>query len=201
VRKGIDRLKKRHGDIDEDESSSEEETRGKGKAKAREQVIEEIDALAGQNAFPSAIPGPAKGSKRSTKKADWNPNLQSTQPDASSSDFDSSDSENDSEPKAGPSVVKAKSKSKSPPPAVAEPPVVAKRPAVASALKAGPTVAGGALKKSANGTAVAPRIEIRRKQRIVSGRYTGWDTTNDVARSQSGIRGVRRIRRRGEPRR
>jgi len=168
VRKGIDKLRQRHGDASGSGSSSEEEEvrgKGKGKGKAREEVVNEIKSDGGEaltSRPPTASSGGAlKKSKKTSKQADWNPNLLPTQPGSSSSDFDSSDSGNDSEVEAGPSTGKAvlsppKKRSPSPKPAPAP---------VASALKSVTTVAGGALRKSADGAAVKPRIEIRRKIR------------------------------------
>jgi len=166
VRKGIDRLRKKHGDGSD--SSSEEEVRGKGKGKAKEQVIEDVETTPGQ-ALSQNSGGPSAKSKKkkSSKQADWNPNLLSTQPDASSSDFDSSDPENDTEPEAGPSNIKDKATSRSASPDIKPPVSAPARQPVSSALKSVTTVAGGALKKGANGTVVAPRIELRRKQREV----------------------------------
>lgn len=188
VRKGIDRLRKRHGDGSD--SSSEEEVRGKGKGKAKEQVIDETAPIDQTGLVSSNTV--TKGKKKS-KQADWNPNLLPTAPGSSSSDFDSSDSENDSETEAGPSTVATKAISRPPSPALVAPsPATAPpRQAVSSALKsvsspggaqkpvgtAGAalkvaSVAGGALKKGTNGTVVAPRVEIRRKPRVVSGIFS-----------------------------
>jgi len=177
VRKGIDRLRKRHGDGSD--SSSEEETRGgKGKSKGKEEVIDET-APVDQAKFKSVANNVKTTSKRKSKQTDWNPNLLPTAPESSSSEFDSSDSDNDSEPEAGPSTVKSSVIPKPPStiaiaPAAPPPPP---RQAVSSALKSVSTpggalksasVAGGALKKGTNGSVVAPRVEIRRKQRLVS---------------------------------
>jgi ATP-dependent RNA helicase DHX37/DHR1 len=171
VRKGIDRLRKKHGEGSD--SSSEEEVRGKGKGKAKEQVIDETVSAPGLATNAISEGGPTKGKKKkSSKQADWNPNLLSTQPDASSSEFDTSDSGNDTEPEAGPSTVEDKSKSRTPSPDVKPPVSIPARQPVASALKSVTTVAGGALKKGTNGTVVAPRIEVRRKQRLVSSRLS-----------------------------
>ena len=124
------------------------------------------------------------------RQSAWNPNLLSTQPGGeSSSEFDSSDSAYDSAsddekpeaaaapaapaaialPEAGPSSPRPRSLS----------PVTAlnapnKPAAVGSALKPalkpapiGPTTFGGALKKSADGAAVQPRV-VRRRQKMVN---------------------------------
>jgi len=184
VRKGIDRLRKRHGDGSD--SSSEEEVRGKGKGKAREQIIDETAPI--DQAAVTSANAVTKGKKKS-KQGDWNPNLLPTAPGSSSSDFDSSDSDNDSAAEAGPSTVTTNAEfgSPSPAPVVLTPATAPPRQAVSSALKSVSTpggalkatstaggalksasVAGGALKKGSNGTAVAPRVEIRRKQRVVS---------------------------------
>lgn len=161
--------------------------RSKGKGKAKEEVVDMVDGLTGVF-IPEAQAGPtsngkhtpeAKKKKKHTKQvryddsqaqtrrvtliaqSDWNPNLLSTQPDSSSSDFDSSDSEYDGQPEAGPS---------SPPPPVARsqtqsPVVKLEAPMTATqALSAPKAVAGGALKKSSTGQAVQPRIEVRRKR-------------------------------------
>ena len=120
----------------------------------------------------------------------WNPNLLSTQPgDESSSDFDSSDSAYDSAsddekpeaaaapaapaaialPEVGPSSSRSRSLSPVPAPNASNKPA-----AVGSALKSalkpapmGPTTFGGALKKSADGAAVQPRV-VRRRQKMVT---------------------------------
>jgi ATP-dependent RNA helicase DHX37/DHR1 len=179
VRKGIDKLRQRHGDASGSGSSSEEEEvrgKAKGKGKAREEVVNEIKTDGGE--VPSSRPptassgGALKKGKKASKQADWNPNLLPTQPGSSSSDFDSSDSDNDSEVEAGPSTGKAvlspaKKRSPSPKPAPAP---------VASALKSVTTVAGGALRKNADGAAVKPRIEIRRKIRPP---VSAFDEEND----------------------
>ena len=174
VRKGIDRLRKRHGDGSD--SNSEEETRGgKGKSKGKEEVIDET-APVDQAKVKSVANNVKTTSKRKSKQTDWNPNLLPTAPESSSSEFDSSDSDNDSEPEAGPSTVNT-SVPRSPSPIVIAPAAPPPRQAVSSALKSVTTpggalksvsVAGGALKKGTNGSAIAPRVEIRRKQRVVS---------------------------------
>lgn len=175
-------MRKRHGDSGD--SSSEEEVRGKGKGKAREEIVDETVAVDQAATVPSKA---ATKSKKKSKQADWNPNLLPTAPGSSSSDFDSSDSDNDSEVEAGPSSVKPKVKSRSPSPVAPTPAAAPTRQAVSSALKSVSTpggalkstslaggalksvsVAGGALKKGSNGIVVAPRIEVRRKQRVVS---------------------------------
>ena len=175
VRKGIDRLRKRHGDGSD--SSSEEETRGgKGKSKGKEEVIDET-APVDQAKVKSVANNVKTTSKRKSKQTDWNPNLLPTAPESSSSEFDSSDSDNDSEPEAGPSTVITSVIPRSPSPNVIAPAAPPPRQAVSLALKSVTTpggalksasVAGGALKKGTNGSVVAPRVEIRLKQRLVS---------------------------------
>lgn len=170
VRKGIDRLRKRHGEGSGSGSSSEEEiVKGKGKGKAKEEIVHALTEgaidVAQQPSKNDSSKTSSKKGKKTSKQADWNPNLLPTQPDSSSSsDFDSSDSENDSEPEAGPSTSKAASpvqQKRSPSPTPKPRPV-------ASALKSVMTVAGGALRKSTDGVAVKPRVEIRRKIRPIA---------------------------------
>ncbi|WVQ97439.1 hypothetical protein IAU59_004552 [Kwoniella sp. CBS 9459] len=126
VRRGIDRLSKRHGaGQSSDESADEEDgekglsgrgqgSKNKGKGKEKERTIEIVraDPAAGDEddgaVQTTSIPGKSelkaqakaagkgKGKGKMPKKADWNPHLLSTQPASDSSDFDSSDSAYDS---------------------------------------------------------------------------------------------------------
>ncbi|WVR05910.1 hypothetical protein IAU60_002936 [Kwoniella sp. DSM 27419] len=198
VRRGIERASKKYGAGDGGDDSSESEVdagrgrKGKGKGKPVEVIYEvgaESEEEVGQ-VKTVAIPGKketkaqikaqgtAKGKGKMPKKADWNPNLLSTQPESDSS-FDSSDSAFDSEdideaPQAGPSSPRPLS---SPPKTVsqeASAPATSASPARPStAIKAPipPTTFGGALKKSGDGGAVRPRVEIRRKKPVL-----GWKT-------------------------
>ncbi|KAK4687994.1 ATP-dependent RNA helicase DHX37/DHR1, partial [Tremellales sp. Uapishka_1] len=171
VRRGMERVSKRNGYGAESES---EEGRGtpNGKGKGKERAVEVItdgirDAEDGvettilpsksDDKIKARMQGKGKGRGVLPKKANWNPTLLATQPDKeSSSDFDSSDSANDSLEEEM-DVIPVE-KAKSPSPAGRPPP------------KAISTALAGALKKSADGHIVQPRVESRRSGKKLLGR-------------------------------
>ncbi|WWD17862.1 hypothetical protein CI109_102306 [Kwoniella shandongensis] len=182
VRRGIDKLAKRFGHAEGEGSSggsdSEDEgtrrRKGKGKGKEREVAIEVVraDGAADEEIKTLLVPTKSEekiaakarsnGKGKLPKKANWNPNLLPTQPQDSSSDFDSSDSEYDSPNEAGPSSPRPASPLAKTP--TAKPEVVIAPPTI----PAGPAVVAGALKKTGDGQAVQPRVEIRKKIKL------GW---------------------------
>ncbi|WVQ70890.1 hypothetical protein IAR50_000415 [Cryptococcus sp. DSM 104548] len=172
VRNGIERLTKRFGEEDESEESEEEEERrikGKGKAKESVEVImdgaEEEDKVATtvipsktelKAAAKAASRGQSKG--KMPKKANWNPSLPSQKAEESS-EFDSSDSANDSPDEAEPTTVKSPE-----PSAKAAGAKITTNPLP-------PLTTGGALKKSADGQIVQPRVVVRRKKPFAYGTF------------------------------
>ncbi|KAK8865947.1 hypothetical protein IAR55_001096 [Kwoniella newhampshirensis] len=182
VRRGIEKLSKRYGEMEDGEGSdsgSANEDRGRRrKGKEKEKTIEVVrDGGVGgeeheEEIKTTVLPGRGeektqektalrgKGKGKMSKKAHWNPNLLSTQPQESSSEFDSSDSEYDSTPEAGPSSRPPRVISSPPKPATVTAPALS----IASPVTAPSTGVAGALRKSADGQAVQPRIEIRKKK-------------------------------------
>lgn len=172
VRRGIEILQKRHGDLAESDSDSDDGGRTKGRPREVEVVTtaqEDAEAIdttvletkaerkAREKAAARGQSGRLQMPKRvgyltactdTNRQADWNPKLKA-KTEAESSDFDSSDDGNDSPSE---SEAEAEPKSKSPEPEAETP----KAPAtVGSALKA-PAV-GGALKSSV-GSALKPTV-------------------------------------------
>ncbi|RSH92899.1 putative ATP-dependent RNA helicase DHR1 [Saitozyma podzolica] len=163
--------------------------KGKGKERAVEVVRDGNEDMATQVAISEK-----KHKAKKAKKATWNPNLLATQPQSDSSDFDSSDSAYDSPSEAGPSSRRVSPAAPSPPlasttlvpsaPAAPAPQpdtgiaTVANtdadaaaadvKPPPGSALKIPSALAsfGSALKRSAGGTIVQPRVVPRRSKPV-----------------------------------
>lgn len=115
--------------------------------------------------------------RRADGQADWNSNLLPTQPVSDSSDFDSSDSANDTSEEEAEEAVESAERAKSPsapPPesaallnGEAERTSALEKPGMAPPAPAGPTVFGGALRRNADGSAITPRVVVRRKKASV----------------------------------
>lgn len=174
VRRGLDKLKRRHGEIDND-SDSDDNSKGKGRARqvevittagAEEEGVDTIvlETKAETKAREKALARGRKGKLQMPKKVslvegsqadnqgNWNPNLPKESTKEDSSDFNSSDSDNDSsddapEPTATPaetSTAAAASKADGVPDASI----------AGSALKPSMAESGSALKSSTPGGAL-----------------------------------------------
>ncbi|WVQ85563.1 hypothetical protein IAT38_007729 [Cryptococcus sp. DSM 104549] len=196
VRQGIERISRKYGEEDESSEGEDERRRGKGKGKAREEVEIIRDGMAvdddgevkttvvpSKSALKAESKAAAKvkGTGKMPKKANWNPNLLSTQPQESSSEFDSSDSANDSsddedQPQPSEPTKPGPSKRKSPSPPAATP------AAPPPKLPSGPPSLAGALKKSADGQVVQPRVEIRGPKKLMGrfGRRDGVKKSSEL---------------------
>ncbi|OCF41767.1 ATP-dependent RNA helicase DHX37/DHR1 [Kwoniella heveanensis CBS 569] len=207
VRRGIERLNKRHGNGN-DQSSDESDddgssTRTKGKGKEKERTIEiiradpsaiqEDDTAVKTTNIPSKselkaqakAAGKGKGKGKMPKKADWNPNLLSTQPESDSSDFDSSDSAYDSSDNENTGEAAAEaSSSRHPSPTPLNKATSERAGPVMPKIVVPPISFGGALKKSSDGAAVGPRIEERRKKPVL-----GWKTRRGIADDEDEMNG------------
>ncbi|KIR24887.1 ATP-dependent RNA helicase DHX37/DHR1 [Cryptococcus deuterogattii LA55] len=181
VRRGIDRLSRRFGEGDDDSGESENDAPSrKGKGKAREVMVEVIrDGQVEEKEEVKTTVLPSKGDRKAEiktagkskrkgklpKKAEWNPNLLSTQAhNSSSSEFNSSDSANDTSDEEEPK------KTAEPSPKIEPEPASETTKLLISAPSA-PPVLGGALRKAADGQAMKPRVEIRRKKGFVYGMF------------------------------
>jgi len=189
VRKGIEKVSRRIGDVNSaNESDSEgSSSGGRGSRKGKERAAGIVGGLGEDGVSSTTIP--AKPSEtiagsRSTRskapkevslvqsrdprlavdefvQASWNPNLLPTQPQSESSDFDSSDLAYDSPGEAGPSTPRTRL-SMTPP---------APRDVVmtlASTPKLQERGIGGAL-KGADGEVVSPRMITRTARKVSAG--------------------------------
>ncbi|XAO23129.1 hypothetical protein I312_101907 [Cryptococcus bacillisporus CA1280] len=181
VRSGIDRLSRRFGEGDDDSGESENDAPiRKGKGKAKEVMVEVIrDGQVEEKEEVKTTMLPSKGEREAEiktagknkrkgklpKKAEWNPNLLSTQAhNSSSSEFNSSDSANDTSDEEEPKKTAEPS-----PKTESEPASETTKPLISA--PSAPTVLGGALRKSDDGQAMKPRVEIRRKKGFVYGMF------------------------------
>lgn len=185
VRRGLDKLKRRHGEIDSgSDSDSGDQAKGKGRGRQVEVITtvgaEEEDGIdttvletkAETKAREKALAKGRKGKLQMPRKVsfppsiriadeqgNWNPNLPKETNKEDSSDFDSSDSDNDSSDdgtESKPSADEAK-------PASPQTESSSAAATAGSALKSSapgsalkPSAAGSALKSSAAGSALKP---------------------------------------------
>ncbi|WVO12956.1 hypothetical protein L204_100565 [Cryptococcus depauperatus] len=183
VRRGIDKLSKRYGEDECEDDDGEREPERKGKeflvevikdkgAERTEDVKTTLIPTKSQLKTEAKVKSKSRGRERLPKNANWNPNLFSSLNNLPSSDFDSSNSENDTadEKEENPQLVSLPFRGSTKPETLLQNTTPSnKLQSLDQSLSY--TVLGRALKKSADGSFIKARVEIKSKRPFKYGMF------------------------------